>query len=389
MSRRVLAGRLSWSRSVVVELDGAGDAIVRFARTRRPFEVRRLEGAPRPNGSNPSRAPVAGSAVVPDRTAWPQRSADQAAGERWRDRHPAVVTVHVVHAADPDDHASTADALDQAGLRLVPSGMRRMDLLLPPRHPLTAELALRGWIAGRIADGVVFSRILRYPWRVESDLDPRAAWVLDHLPTSARRVGRRLVTMHPMTYPELVRTAACEVVEAARQAYAPGRARSAPTASAPEGTTPFAVTRYRTLRGAFRLIPSDLWGATFVDIGAGDGRVLREAGSAGAAAVVGWELDPVLARRAALAVAGSGAVFAGDALAQPLPTDAGIVFLNNPFGPASVARLAQRVAESLAERPRPLLVIYVNPPTVEPLLDVGLLLVQCAPSHAILTTRSE
>ncbi|WP_421120654.1 methyltransferase domain-containing protein [Aquihabitans daechungensis] len=130
-------------------------------------------------------------------------------------------------------------------------------------------------------------------------------------------------------------------------------------------------------------MPGPLRTAPFVDIGCGDGRVLREALDAGFPRAVGRELDPDLAKRAEALVGDAGVVELGDALATPLPDDAEVVFLNNPFDSPLLARFAPMLADSLRRRPRPLLVLYLNPRPVEPLLDAGLVLVHVDPRFSV------
>ncbi|WP_426571972.1 hypothetical protein [Aquihabitans sp. McL0605] len=328
----------------------------------------------------------AAPAVVPDDAAWPARSADRAAAERWGERHRGVLTVERLAVADAADHVLATAAIECAGRALVPDGARRLDILLPASGPLAPALRAAGWMAGSTADGTVLSLPLRYPWRLVTDPLPVPGRVIARLPARTRRTVRRLAGADWRAAPELARTAIAEGREAVRHASTPGRARQEPVPGAPAGTTPFAVTRYRTLQRAFALVPPPLWATRFVDIGAGDGRVLEAAERAGAAAVLGRELDAGLASRAEARLGRAGAVEVGDALDAPLPLDTGVLFLNNPFGVASVERLAGLTAAALAARPRPLLVIYINPPTVVPFTDAGLALVHCAPTHSVLAT---
>jgi hypothetical protein len=116
--------------------------------------------------------------------------------------------------------------------------------------------------------------------------------------------------------------------------------------------------------------------------------VLREAIDQGWSRVHGRELDPELGARAAEAVGGRGTVEVGDGLVAPLPDDAGVVFLNNPFEADGVVRLASLLGASLARRRRPLAVIYINPRTVAPLQAEGFALVQCSPAYSLLTFAS-
>ncbi len=64
------------------------------------------------------------------------------------------------------------------------------------------------------------------------------------------------------------------------------------------------------------------------------------------------------------------------------------MFLNNPFDAPLVARFAELLAESLLRRPRPLLVLYLNPRPIDPLLAAGLVLVHVDPRFSVLATEA-
>jgi SAM-dependent methyltransferase len=122
-------------------------------------------------------------------------------------------------------------------------------------------------------------------------------------------------------------------------------------------------------RKVLRALPLDNPGDfTFVDLGCGKGFVLALAALHGFGRVVGVELDPDLARQAqanaqVLSERTSRAVdvVEGDATAFDLPTEPSLIYLYNPFGPQTMRDVVRRVDRSLAERPRPLFVAYVNP----------------------------
>lgn len=342
-----------------------------------------------------SHASRAGSVAHPD--AWPTRSADRAAQQRTRDRHPTVAVLEAVAgAADAPDPLAAVDAAAGA---LAQLGLRRIDV--PLRHdPARAALPHR-WVHGRAGPVDLASRVLRYPWsptdveaeasadRVAPDRSPSA---LDRrLPPRVARWRRRLAIMDPAQAPELARTAAGEARAALRHRYAPGGARPSPVAGAPAGTYPFAVTRHRTLDLIFELVPPGLRRSTFLDVGCGDGRVLRAARDAGFDRLLGWELDPDLAALAArrLGTADGTAVRAADALVEPVPEDVGLVFLNNPFDADRTARFAAGLGASLRAAPRPLLLVYVNPRPIEPLEAAGLVLVHANPACSVLASVAE
>lgn len=122
---------------------------------------------------------------------------------------------------------------------------------------------------------------------------------------------------------------------------------------------PVGLRRFRAVVRACATTPS---ATTFLDLGCGRGRALALAREHGFARVVGVELDPGLARtaRANLAAGGSTAVVVhtGDAATTAVPAGPLLVFLFNPFGPAVLRRVLDRVAEQASG---PVTVGYVNP----------------------------
>lgn len=122
-------------------------------------------------------------------------------------------------------------------------------------------------------------------------------------------------------------------------------------------------------RKVLRALPLDDPGRfTFVDLGCGRGFVLALAALHGFGRVVGVELDPELARQArtnaqVLSERTSRAVevVEGDATEFALPVEPSVIYLYNPFGPETMRDVVREVDRSLAERPRPLFVAYVNP----------------------------
>ncbi|MCU1369692.1 MAG: hypothetical protein JWO77_886 [Ilumatobacteraceae bacterium] len=319
--------------------------------------------------------------------AWPTASADRAAAARWADHHVAVLTVARVDLAEgAGDRAR--EALEAVGLHLAEAGARRLDVRVPAADPVAGWLRGAGWMQGAVGASMVASHSLGYPWSHPKEPSGTASRRSGRLPQPVRRLGRRLATMRPAQVPELAQIAAAEVGAAVRLRYAPGPPRVHPVDGAPPGTFPFAVTRYRTIRTALDLVPPDLRSTRFVDIGCGDGRVLREAIDRGWSSVHGRELEAALGDRARAAIGGHGTVEVGDGLVAPLPDDTGVVYLNNPFQIDGLTRLAALLAGSLARRPRPLVVIYINPRGVGPLAAEGFALVQCTPAFSLLTFAS-
>lgn len=124
------------------------------------------------------------------------------------------------------------------------------------------------------------------------------------------------------------------------------------------------------LVAALKSCPLPIEECTFVDIGCGKGRPLLEALQLPFRAVWGLELSQELtdiARRnieifkSRHRMAIPAAVECGDILNARLPEGKLVVFLNNPFGAATMQVLARR----LAARNEPLVVLYLKPEHAE------------------------
>lgn len=374
----VRAGRSDRKGRSLLSIESAGVRIgsAEVARDRHPLE---LIGASLPPRSH--RHPA------PHPVAWTEDAARRAARARWRDHHPAVRTLRRLDV-DPDRRSDLAAVLEAVGDALADEGVRRLDLRTGASELLAGTLTGPRWVQGRIGIELHASLAIAYPWTDAPDPTGRLARVIAPLPAPVRRLVRRVAAVRPGQVPELARSTATEARAAIRHRYRPGL-HSHAVAGAPAGSHPFAASRYRAIRATFSFVPDALRATPLLDIGCGDGRVLREALDAGFTRALGRELDPALAARAADAVGDPGAVEVGDALATPIPDDVGVVFLNNPFDDAGVAQLAALLAESLDRQPRPLLVLYLNPRPIGALLNAGLVLVHVDPRFSIFASRAE
>jgi len=140
--------------------------------------------------------------------------------------------------------------------------------------------------------------------------------------------------------------------------------------NAPIDSNPYASLtsdRIRTLLGAVPVVDGE---TTLVDLGSGKGRVLLVAQEIPFKRIVGveWssELHAVAQKNVAIAAAGREPddrleLLRMDAGEYVFPTDPLVVFLFNPFGAATMARVVANLERTLAEHPRPISVIYANP----------------------------
>lgn len=358
-------------RLVAVEADGRQIGWVEVSGHRHLVETGSRTGGQAP----PPRA---------DPAAWTADAARRAAGDRWREHHRAVRTVRRIEV---DEAVSAAAVIETAGDGLAGRGVRRLDLRVRADDPVAPTLVGPRWVQGRIGGDIVASLAIAYPWTDAPDPTSRLAAVLRPLPPRLRRLVRRVAAVHPRQIPELARSVGTEAAAVARHRSSP-TSRTLPVAGAPPGSHPFAASRYRTVRAALALVPDPLRSTLFVDIGCGDGRVLREALDAGFGRVYGRELDADLAEQARALIGDGGRVDVGDALAAPLPDEIGVVFLNNPFDSPLLEQFARLLSDSLGRRPRPLLVLYLNPRPIEPLLDAGLMLVHVEPRFSVFATQA-
>ncbi len=109
---------------------------------------------------------------------------------------------------------------------------------------------------------------------------------------------------------------------------------------------------------------------TFVDLGCGKGKALIAAAHRGFGRVVGVEISPVLAdaardnlerwRGRARSAVGAE-VLTMDARAFEFPPEPTVLFLFNPFPRDVLQTVLDGLGRSLAQRPRDVRVIYVNP----------------------------
>lgn len=107
---------------------------------------------------------------------------------------------------------------------------------------------------------------------------------------------------------------------------------------------------------------------TFVDLGCGKGRVVRQAARRPFKRVIGVELAPQLAEQAERLVAedrrrrcDSVEIVVADLTSWTVPSDVTFAYAYNVLSGASLQRMLDRLAESVERAPRELLLFYANP----------------------------
>jgi SAM-dependent methyltransferase len=116
-----------------------------------------------------------------------------------------------------------------------------------------------------------------------------------------------------------------------------------------------------------RQLPPPAPGEAFLDVGCGSGRMVLAAARKGYSRVLGLEIRPELAAIAARNTASMRQpssrceVIVGDATIMEVPDDVSALFIYNPFQGVQMDRFLDRLMESLARRPRRLIVAYANP----------------------------
>lgn len=101
---------------------------------------------------------------------------------------------------------------------------------------------------------------------------------------------------------------------------------------------------------------------TFVDLGAGKGRVLCLAEAWPFARIVGVELAPSLVREAKENLAAFRAeIIHGDAATFTLPATPLVLYLYNPFGAPVIRAVLDNLERSLETNPRDVRILYFEP----------------------------
>jgi len=127
-------------------------------------------------------------------------------------------------------------------------------------------------------------------------------------------------------------------------------------------------------------LPTEAEGATFVDVGAGKGRVLLLAARHPFARVLGLELDPKLVDIAQRNLRQASdperlvddvSILHADATTAPWPLEPLVVFLYNPFAGPALSQMLDQLEASLEAHPRPCVIAYLNPLFLDLFMERG------------------
>jgi hypothetical protein len=128
-------------------------------------------------------------------------------------------------------------------------------------------------------------------------------------------------------------------------------------------------TSYATFRQAMERVEFRADLDVFIDYGAGSGRVLAMAAGHPFRRIIGVEISRELSESARMNLrlcrmrlrCKDIDVWTGDSRDFPVPPDASVVFLYNPFRQCILRRVLANLRASLDSHPRPLRIIYNNP----------------------------
>ena len=133
----------------------------------------------------------------------------------------------------------------------------------------------------------------------------------------------------------------------------------------------YQATRPRTWSRILRVADLDPSSTTFVDLGCGKGRVLIMAAQTGFSCVIGVEFDEELVADARRNTRSRDIeVLRMDARQFIFPHDRLLVFMFNPFGTQTLRAVLRSLEASLAEAPRQVTLVYLNPVHPDPVLRV-------------------
>lgn len=125
----------------------------------------------------------------------------------------------------------------------------------------------------------------------------------------------------------------------------------------------------RLVRNILEALPPEARSAEFVDFGCGKGRVMLLAAEMGFEKLTGIEFSPHLAEFARGNLSKSRrmgqtvehTVLTMDATEYVVPETPVVLFFYNPFGGETLRRVVMNIRRRLAQQPRDLWVVYVNP----------------------------
>ena len=146
-------------------------------------------------------------------------------------------------------------------------------------------------------------------------------------------------------------------------------------------STPYFPSSYLFMKEAFAAAIGPQGADTFIDFGCGMGRALLFASQLPLRRLIGVELSPTLAEAARRNLSRyyrrrgkttpTWEVVVADARQFEIPPEADVFYFFNPFDDAVLDRVAARIARSVAEHPRHVTILYLNPIHPEAILRHG------------------
>jgi hypothetical protein len=129
----------------------------------------------------------------------------------------------------------------------------------------------------------------------------------------------------------------------------------------------YAATPYRVIRRLFRLLPPQCFDGSFIDYGAGRGRVTIVASRYPFRRVIGVELSELLHREAQENLRSTPVrrtcevqLLRTDAAHFEIPDDVTVAYFYKPFGRSTTEQVLRRIKDSLRRQPREVWILAYN-----------------------------
>ncbi|MBL7784796.1 MAG: class I SAM-dependent methyltransferase [Chitinophagales bacterium] len=141
----------------------------------------------------------------------------------------------------------------------------------------------------------------------------------------------------------------------------------------------YQAASYYVMQQLVKHLPFAPQQSTFIDFGAGKGRALLLAAEWGCKRVIGVELAKELCEFAQQNIAKVAHQFPNtqfevvfcDATQYEIPRDAQLFYFFNPFGAGVLQQVLERIKQSVAQFPRPICILYLNPVYSQTVTEAG------------------